>query len=120
MLGETILSPSSYFILFWHNVSNVNFAHFLSFKVFLHEKKCFLNFFCHVCASALVHWAFNLPKVIIHALIWKKKQSLSMCERPRFIKTLKKSRPSRLYMCIKFLIPYPYGILKNTYLPSIG
>jgi hypothetical protein len=120
MLGERILYPSSYFILFWHSVSNVNFAHFLFFKVFLHEKKCFLNCFGHVYDWALVHWAFNLPKVIMHALIWEKNQSLYMCKRPRFIKTLNKSRPSMLYMCINFLIPYPYGIFKNTYLPNIG
>jgi hypothetical protein len=59
---------------------------FFASRVFLHQKKSFLNFFGHVYAWALVHWAFNLPKVIMHALIWKKNNFYACAKGLRLLK----------------------------------
>jgi hypothetical protein len=58
----------SCFILFWHNVSNDNSVHSLYLNVFLHGKM-FFEFSCHAHARALVHWAFDLPKIVMHAIM---------------------------------------------------
>jgi hypothetical protein len=68
MFGGAILHLTC-LILLWQHMSNDNFAHSLSLNVFMHGKNMVFEFFCNAHAWAFICQAFDLPKIVVHALM---------------------------------------------------